>query len=264
MNYDGLKEYVAALLQKELRSDERKLTEYRKIKIEVNISKNAEGSAKVTMGDTEVIAGVKLDVGEPFPDSADDGILMVGAELLPLSSPEFESGPPGAKAIEVARIVDRGIRESGMIDIKKLCIRKGELVWLVFLDIYTINDDGNLIDAAALAAVVALQHTFFPKLEKDKVVFGEKTKTKVPLTKIPLTVTLVKIGNKILIDPTEKEEKVADSRLTITISEDKQIHAIQKGGNKSISVEDFSTMVDIAMSKAEELKEVIKHEIHEV
>ena len=49
-----------------IRLDGRSLEEYRKpIKIETNISNMAEGSAKVTIGETVVIAGVKMDVGEP-------------------------------------------------------------------------------------------------------------------------------------------------------------------------------------------------------
>ena len=140
MNYDGIKDYIISLLSKDVRIDGRKPLDYRDpIKIELNISKNAEGTAKVTIGETEVIAGVKLAVGEPFPDTPNEGVLMVGAELLPLSSPEFESGPPGPQANELARIIDRGIRESGMIDTEKLVIRKGELVWMVYVDIYYLE-----------------------------------------------------------------------------------------------------------------------------
>ena len=50
------------------RFDNRKLLEYRDIEIESGISKNAEGSARVRIGKTEVVAGVKMDVGEPYTD----------------------------------------------------------------------------------------------------------------------------------------------------------------------------------------------------
>ncbi len=151
-------------IREDTRLDGRKLLDYRKpIIVETNVSNMAEGSAMVTIGETKVVAGVKMSVGEPYPDSDDEGILITTAELLPLSSPEFLPGPPGVQATELARVVDRGIRESKMIDMKKLCIKKGELVWIVFLDIYTINEAGILIDAAALAAVIALKNAVFPK-----------------------------------------------------------------------------------------------------
>ena len=255
MNEDGLKDYISSLISKNIRIDGRSLLDYRKpIKIELNVSKNAEGSARVIMGETEVIAGVKMNIGEPFPDTPDEGVLMVGAELLPLSSPEFEPGPPNPQATELARVIDRGIRESGMIDVKKLCIKKGELVWMVFLDIYTINDDGNLIDASALASVVALRNTVLPKIEGDKVLFGEHTKEKLPLKKAPLTCTLVKIKDKIIVDPSLKEEKVMDARLSVAVSENNEINALQKGGDKGISIEDIEKMFDNATEKTKELR----------
>lgn len=258
MNNDGIKDYITSLLQKNMRMDERTLHEYRKpIKIEYNISKNAEGSAKVTMGETEVIAGIKLSVGEPFPDTPSEGVLMVGAELLQMSSPEFESGPPGPQANELARIIDRGIRESHMIDVEKLCIKSGELVWMVFLDIYTINDAGNLLDAAALASIAALNNTVLPKLEGNKVLFGEHTKTKLPLTKMPVTCTVYKINDKIIIDPNEKEEKVIDSRLSVAITEKDTIHALQKGGSKSLKLEEIEVMLDLAKEKTKELRKFL-------
>ena len=135
-----MKGYLKQTLEKDVRFDGRKLDELRKpITIELGVSKNAEGSAKVTWGETEVEVGIKMNVGTPYPDSPDKGVLITGAELSPMSSPDFETGPPGQQAVEMARVVDRGIRESGMIDTTKLCIKEGELVWTIFLDIYIPN-----------------------------------------------------------------------------------------------------------------------------
>ena len=47
-------------------------------------------------------------------------------ELVPFASPMFESGPPREDAIELARVVDRGIRHSEIVDKKKLCITPGK------------------------------------------------------------------------------------------------------------------------------------------
>ena len=114
----AMKKHIIESLKKGVRHDRRKLDEFRKVEVEYGISKSAEGSARVKVGNTEVLAGVKLGIDKPYPDTPDEGCLMVGAELLPLSSPEFEAGPPGIESIEIARVVDRGIRESGTIDMK--------------------------------------------------------------------------------------------------------------------------------------------------
>jgi len=114
------------------RFDNRKPDEFREITIETGVAKNAEGSARVKIGKTEVLVGVKMNIGEPYPDSPDKGNLMTTAELLPLSSPRIQLGRPGIESIELARVIDRGIRESKFIQLDKLCIKKGEKVWNVF------------------------------------------------------------------------------------------------------------------------------------
>ena len=121
VNAERVKKYII----EGKRFDGRALDEFREIKIETNISKHAEGSARVILGKTEVVVGVKMGTAEPYPDSPDKGNLMVTAELLPLSSERFESGPPKFPAIELGRVVDRVIRESKFIDLEKLCIKEG-------------------------------------------------------------------------------------------------------------------------------------------
>ncbi|MCD4666249.1 exosome complex protein Rrp42 [archaeon] len=251
------KDYIISLIEQDKRLSNRKLDEYRKVELSYDVSKNADGAARCKIGDTEVIVGVKFNVGEPYPDNPDEGTIIVTAELLPLSSPEFDLGPPGAQATELARVVDRGIRESKALDFKKLCIKKGEKVWMAFIDIYTINDDGNLIDACALAAIAALKNAKLPKYEKERVLHGEYSNKKIELTKLPITCTLGKINSKIIVDPGMQEESVLDSRLTVTTA-DGNIHAMQKGGEKGLKMEEITQMVDIAIAKEKDLKKLIK------
>ncbi|MCX8194224.1 MAG: exosome complex protein Rrp42 [Candidatus Pacearchaeota archaeon] len=249
------KKRIEELLQEGKRFDGRRPLDYRKIEIETGISKNAEGSARVKIGDTEVLVGVKLDVVEPFSDSPDSGALIVGAELLPLASRKFESGPPQIQAIELARIVDRGIRESEFIELKKLGIKTGEKVWGIFIDIYPLNDDGNLIDASALAAVAALKSAVFPVLKDDKVQYGEFTDKKLPLKKPPVTVTCYKIGNSFVLDPNSEEEETAKVRVTVAMTFDKEtyIHALQKSGDEALSEEEIMEIIKIAESEGKKL-----------
>ncbi|MGW8289540.1 MAG: exosome complex protein Rrp42, partial [Candidatus Bathyarchaeia archaeon] len=111
------KKRIIELLESGKRTDGRGPTDYRDIKIESGVIERAEGSARVLLGKTEVIVGVKISTGTPFPDVPDTGVLTVNAELVPLASPDFEPGPPGEDAVELARVVDRGIRESKAIDL---------------------------------------------------------------------------------------------------------------------------------------------------
>lgn len=250
-------EYIISLVEQGKRLDGRKFDQHREISVETYISKNSEGSARCKIGDTEVLVGVKMDVGTPYSDSPDEGSIIVTTELSPIASPDFELGPPGVEATEIARIVDRGIRESKAVDFKKLCITSGEKCWIFFIDIYPINDDGNLIDASALGALAALKNTRFAKLENNKVVFGDFTDKKVELEKTPITFTFVKIKNSILLDPHTREEKAAGARLSIAVHNGK-IHAMQKGGDKGFTESDIEMMIDIAIKKEKDLKKVIE------
>ncbi|HIH24127.1 TPA: exosome complex protein Rrp42 [Candidatus Woesearchaeota archaeon] len=255
------KEHIISSLKKGVRLDGRKPLEFRPITIETGFISTAEGSARVKVGDTEVLAGVKMAVGKPYSDTPDRGVLMVNAELLSISNPDFEQGPPSIESIEVARVIDRGVRESKTIDDHALCIRAGELVWMVNVDLCPLNTDGNMIDVGALAAIAALKSTRYPSMDGDKVVYGKPTDVRLPVGGIPIPVTIVKIGDTLLVDPSDDEFKTADARLTVTTMEDGRLCAMQKGGDAALSLEEVSQMLDLASEKAEELRELLKKAI---
>jgi len=248
------KDRIKKFIEGGKRFDGRGLDEFREIIIEKGISKKAEGSARVRIGKTEVLVGVKMGIGEPYPDSLDEGNMMVTTELTPLSSDRFELGPPRIEAIELARIIDRGVRESKLIDFKKLCLEEGKKVWTVFIDIYSINDDGNLLDAAGIGAIAALSIAKIPKYDEKegKVLYGEWTNNKIPLNFLPLSCTIHKIDDKLIVDPNREEEDASEARVTLSISE-KGIHAMQKGNAKELKIEEFNEILDFAEKNWEKL-----------
>lgn len=257
--YKELKNHIIKLFGSNTRLDGRKFTEYRApFKVETGFTNTAEGSARVILGKTEVLAGVKMEIIKPYPDTPDEGSIMVGAELLPLSNPEFELGPPGIQAIELARVVDRGIRESKCIDFKKLCVTEGEKAWVIVIDICPINDAGNLLDASALAAAAAIKAAKYPKFDGEKIDYKEKTSKGIELGDLPMSVTVIKIGDKYLVDPDSDEEKVVDARLTVASLSDGTLCAMQKGGDAPLTAEDIDKMVDIGVEKGKELRKLIK------
>lgn len=252
-----MKEHTIQLMKKSVRLDGRKLEQSRDVSVEYGISPNsADGSARVKIGDTEVIAGVKLDLGTPYPDKPNEGSIMVNVELLPASSPKFETGPPAIDAIELSRVTDRGIRECHAIDFKKLCIVEGEKVWMVFIDIYPINADGNLFDACALAALAALKDAKFPKYDEEKGVvnYEEKTETPVPLDRQPIGATIFRVGGQYIVDPTQQEEDAADARLSVTFTEKGTICSMQKGLEGPFKPEDLNKIFEIAKTHTEYMR----------
>lgn len=253
------KQHLLTALKKGVRFDGRKPLEYRPITVEYGISDSAEGSARVKIGGTEVLAGVKMEASTPYPDTPDQGNLMVNAELLPMSNPEFETGPPGEQATEIARVVDRGIRESKTIDVKDLVIESGVKVWGAMIDVCTINDEGGLQDASALAVIAALKDARFPVLTEDKDIDYDAPKTdkKLPINREPVEVTVCKIGDQFFIDPLIAEEKLVEARLIIAVTEKDTVCALQKGGTTPLSAEDLEKMIDIAITHSKQLRKAL-------
>jgi len=246
------RDHIMKLLKEGKREDGRGVDEVRDIKISVGCIESADGSARVKLGKTEVIAGVKIIPGTPFADTPDSGVLTMGAELIPMAHPSFESGPPGEDAIELARVVDRGIRESGMVDVKQLCIVPGEEVWMCFVDIYALDYDGNLFDAASIAAVSALRTAIVPGEQYNK---GENKP--LPVKCIPVSVTSVKIGNDLILDPNFDEEMISSARLTVTTDDEGNFRAMQKGGRGSLTRSELSLCLDRAVETGRAVRKLI-------
>jgi exosome complex component RRP42 len=260
------REYVYDLLRRGERIDGRKFDEFRPVEIEVGVvPAKAEGSAMVRLGDTSVVAGVKVLTGEPYSDSPDEGVTMVTAEMSPMASPLFELGPPKEDAIELARVVDRGIRESETVDAKGLCIEEGKQVYMVFADVYPLEYDGNLIDASSIAVNAALATTVFPEMKyegKELVATGKMLK--VPLKNMAVELTVTKIGDYLIVDPTLKEEMVQDTRLTVAVDENQLMTAMQKGGGVgSLTLEEIDRSMEMAIERSKDVLAKIKSVVKE-
>ena len=252
---------VAQLISGGKRLDGRELTDYREVKVEPGFIERAEGSARVRLGKTEVLVGVKIETGNPFPDTPNEGVLTVSAELVPLASPSFEPGPPDENSIELARVVDRGIRESKAIAVEELCIEPGKKVFIVFVDVYVLNHDGNLIDASSLAALAALLNTKMFNYEiKDGEVKIKPGYKPLSIRNYPIAVTVAKINDKLVVDPWLEEEQVMDARLTMTIEKDGNICAIQKGGYGYFTPDQVIEVSKIVRQKAEEQRKLVVKE----
>jgi exosome complex component RRP42 len=243
------RDYICKLAEQGKRVDGRKFDEYRKIEIETGVVNKAEGSARVKIGNTQVLTGIKMDVGEPYPDTPDSGVMTTAAELIPLASPDFESGPPQQDAIELARVVDRGVRESKVIELEKLCIEPEEKVWIIFIDIHILDYDGNLFDAASLSAMAALSTSVVPASRFD---LGEDYP--LPIKEPPISCTSVKFDKYVVIDPSLDEDEIADARLTVATDNNGDIRAMQKGLNGSFTREEIQNVINASLNNGREIR----------
>lgn len=239
------------------RVSNRALDEFRNVEVLTNVSENANGSARVRVGKTDVIAGTKFGIQEPFPDTPNEGSISVGAELTPLASPLNEVGPPSPSEVELSRVVDRGIRESHCIDLEALCLTEGEKVLSLYIDIYAVNDDGNLFDAASLAALAALNTTRMSKVEDHVIHYGEYDGM-LKMACQPLLSTTYKVGGHLLADADLGEEKAMTARFSFGGTEKGVLTAFQKGGSGSFTLEELEKSVEMGLKNAKALRKLVK------
>jgi len=262
------KEKIESYLNEGKRLDGRTAVDYRDIVVEDGVSPCASSAIKVSVGKTQVMVGVSLAVTTPYPDSPAEGTFMTSAELHPMASQQFDIGRPGINAIELSRVIDRGIRESGFIDFKGLCIKEGEKIWQVFVDIIAINDDGNLFDAAGLAAIIALGKARMPIYNEKEDKIDGFSEDGIPLDKdvLSFSMTFHKVGDVIVADVDKEEEAISKFRLTIAVGDNNgepRITAMQKGKAGTISSEDMEKILKLAEDKWKEMFIKIKGYVFE-
>ncbi len=264
---DFKSESIRNLISSGRRPDGREFEEVRPFSFERNVISTAEGSCLIHLGDTQILVAVKTATGEPYADSPNSGVLITSAELVPTAAPEVESGPPTAneKYVEIARVVDRTIRESEMIEMEKLAIEPGKLVRILFLDIHILDDGGNLIDGATMAGVLALRSAEIKKVlyEDGKVTVLDELE-QLPVKAFPLACSIAKFGNSLLVDPTYEEEVAMDSKIVFGIDEEEHIRAMQKSGSGPWQREQIEQAMELAQRTVKDLRQkLVAGEAHE-
>lgn len=238
------------------RLDGRRPYQYRPLELKTSIIEKTDGSAMVNLGGTKIIAGVKTALGQPYPDTPDQGNIVVNAELLPLASSFFEPGPPDERAIELARVVDRCVRESKMIELDKLVYVPGRTVLVIYIDVYVLDYDGNYFDPSVLAAVAALATARIPLYEvrNGEVIANTEIRVGLPIRRFPVSVTVGLLGDKILVDPTSLEESAIDTSIVLGWSDDDEIAAIQKNLQGFIRFDSIDEVIRVSREKSAELR----------
>ncbi|KAG8070982.1 hypothetical protein GUJ93_ZPchr0006g40709 [Zizania palustris] len=263
------RDFIERALQSDLRVDGRRPFDFRRLKI---LFGREDGSAEVQLGDTRVMGYVTSQLVQPYKDRPNEGTLAIFTEFSPMADPAFEPGRPGESAIELGRVIDRGLRESRAIDTESLCVVAGKHVWSVRVDLHILDNGGNLIDAANIAALAALSTFRRPECTvggedgQQVTVHDPEVRDPLPLTihHLPIAVTFAYFGegNIMVIDPTYKEEAVMGGRMTATINSNGDVCAIQKAGGEGVMSSVIMQCLRIASVKAADITSKIKNEVN--
>jgi exosome complex component RRP42 len=222
------------------RLDGRESLEFRKISVKKDIIKTAEGSAIASLGETVVIAGIKFEYGELFEKNK--GNFVVNFEFSTLADKQIVSSAPSPESIEISRVIDRGFRSAEVIDLEKLAPEEDK-GYTLFLDLYLLNDDGNIIDTCYIAGMAALMNVKIPKYEDGNLIRTEFLNIDV-VKNIVTPSSFAKLEFLNFLDPDKFEDRISDSKLHIAV-DDKHIVSIQKSGNASYREKEILDLIDV-------------------
>ncbi|CAB4384356.1 hypothetical protein RhiirA5_295085 [Rhizophagus irregularis] len=256
------KDFILQGIKEGLRLDNRDIYDFRQLGITFGPD---YGRSEVTLGNTRVLAKVSCEVMRPYQDRPAEGMITLSTEMSPMAFPSVEPGRPSEEEILVSRILEKAIKRSRAIDTEGLCIVANEKVWSIRVDIHFLDHDGNIIDAACIAAISALAHFRRP----DITVIGEEVtihsieqRNPVPLSihHMPICVTFAffENGEYVVVDPTLQEEQIRQGDMTMTLNIHKEICALSKAGGTPLKMETIINCSQIATTKAKWITEQIQ------
>ncbi|XP_031477250.1 exosome complex component RRP45A-like isoform X2 [Nymphaea colorata] len=262
------KKFIETALASDLRIDGRRPFDYRRLSIKFGRN---DGTAEVQLGQTHVMAFVTAQLVQPYRDRPNEGTLSVFTEFSPMADPSFEPGRPGEASVELARVIDRGLRESRAVDTESLCVLAGRSVWAIRVDLHILDNGGNLVDAVNIAALSALSTFRRPECtlggedDQEVIIHPPEVREPIPLRvhHLPIAVTFGFFGDGelVVIDPTYKEEAVMGGRMTVTINANGDVCAIQKAGGQGVLQSEIMQCMRIASVKSVDITNKIKNAV---
>lgn len=125
----------------------------------------------VQIGHTKVVTHSVLKIICPKTQKPNEGEFKFNVEFTSLMH-QAESAQQtttlSEMRIEIASFIEKVIKSSRATDAEGLCIIQGKLAWSLSVELQLVNDDGNLMDAFFLAAVLALKNTKLPEVSLKK------------------------------------------------------------------------------------------------
>eukprot|EP00850_Spirogloea_muscicola_P003796 SM000015S01296 [mRNA] locus=s15:1157145:1158859:+ [translate_table: standard] len=240
----------------------------------------ADGSALAKIGNTAMLAGVKLEAGAPPADAPDRGSLVVGFEMPPLCTPAARPGRPPDAAPAVVEQLARALAGAKAVDLRELCIAPGRAAWTAYVDVYCLDADGALLDTALLAATAALADLELPEVSVDEdgrvvpahrsrggatAVDGAPPRRRLTLGEAPAALTLGVFRGRLVADPSAEESAVMDATVTVALGCSGRLLSVYKlGGAADLNTAVFKECIEMACSRAAELRTVLQDTVAEV
>lgn len=261
------KSFIVRTIAEGKRLDGRQMDESRVLRIYFGTD---WGCCQVSLGETKILAQVSCEVQQPKPTRPNEGLLFINLELSPMGAPHFEAGRQSELAVQLNRLLEKCIKDSRCVDLESLCIVAEEKVWALRVDVNVLNHEGNLVDAASVAALTALSHFRCP----DVTITGEETiihdaseRDPIPLSlhhyPVCVSYAVFNSGENVAADPTAIEEKVSDSQIVYAVNAYRELCGLHLGGNALTSYDIIVQCANRAAKRAAEVFQIMKSALEE-
>lgn len=221
-----------------MRPSGRELNQMREVSIETNVTKHAEGSCLIKMGDTHVLCTASLEDRVP-PFIRGTGLGWVTAEygMLPRSTSsrmrrEAASGKQGGRTVEIQRLIGRSLRAG----VDRVALDERQIT----VDCDVLQADGGTRCASITGGWVAL------KLAVNKLLKQDAIKTD-PLTSPVAAISCgIYAGQPVLdLDYPEDSEAGVDGNF-IMLGNGQMIEVQMSAEGATYSRDQMNQLIDLA------------------
>ncbi|XP_077230158.1 3'-5'-exoribonuclease family protein [Tasmannia lanceolata] len=271
----GEKRFIQGGIAQDLRCDGRKRLHFRAISVETGVIAQANGSARVRLGATDVIVSVKAELGKPTLLQPDKGKVAIFVDCSPTAAPMFE-GRGGEElstelsvALQICLLGGKSGAGAG-IDPSSLIVVEGKICWDLYIDGLVVSSDGNLLDALGAAIKAALSNTGIPKVQvavgagaddQPEVDVSDEDFLQFETSGVPVIVTLTKVGRHYIVDATSEEESQMSSAVSISVNRHGHVCGLTKRGGTGLDPSVILDMISVAKHVSEQLMTVLDSEI---
>jgi len=188
-----------------VRQDGRGLDKIRKVQINRNYMKYAEGSCLIELGNTRVVCTASIEESvPPFLKGTATGWVTAEYGMIPRScQTRIRRGRDSGRTYEIQRLVGRSLR--AVTDMKVI----GERT--VWIDCDVIQADGGTRTASITGSFIALVDAL-NKLKKDGLM------NKIPIKDFVAATSVGMLKDELLLDLTYEEDSQADVDMNIVMT----------------------------------------------
>ncbi|MBH8596903.1 ribonuclease PH [Thermoactinomyces sp. CICC 10523] len=228
-----------------MRVDGRAYDELRKVSMEKDFIKTAEGSVYITVGDTRVICTATLeDRVPPFLRNSGKGWITAEYSMLPRATQtrtirEASKGKLSGRTMEIQRLIGRALRS--VVDLEAL----GERT--LWLDCDVIQADGGTRTASITGAFVAMVSALAPLVRNG-------TLKSLPVKDFLAATSVGVIGEHACLDLCYEEDSSAIVDMNIVMTGSGQYVEIQGTGEETpFSAEQLAELLSLGQKGTSEL-----------